>query len=394
MIVVDEAHHTLAPSYDDVINFVKKCKKDVKLLGLTATPIRANEKDTALLLKQYGNNIIYQKAMSDLIAEGILAEPHFKKINTGEDFEPIISDEEANKIRRMGELPPSLINKIADSKERNQVILKDYLDHKKEYGKTLIFALNVVHCRFLYEELKRHKVKCGMVYSGKEDNTKVINDFREGKYDVLVNVNIMTEGTDVPDIQTVFLTRPTSSEGLLMQMIGRGMRGIHADGTESVTIVDFHDQWSIFNKWLDPEWIIKEELIDDSEREKREYKKYTYMEYDWHLCRQVYKSFRAQMTKYSISMSVPAAWYTLVGQDGELRRMLIFENQLKGITSMMKDKEQWIDSDISGTEVIQKYFNGFEFVPSVEEIELLMDNVRNFDILPSIVNAIIKVDHF
>ena len=51
----------------------------------------------------------------------------------------------------------------------------------------------------------------------------------------------VAEGSDIPEIQTVFLTRPTQSEGLLMQMIGRGMRGPKADrGTETVNIVDFH----------------------------------------------------------------------------------------------------------------------------------------------------------
>lgn len=384
MIVVDEAHHTVARSYDEVISFVRKCRKDVKLLGLTATPVRAAEKGTAQLLRLYGNNIVYQKSMSDLIAAGILAVPKFKQVKTGEDFEPVISDEEAEKIRKTGELPPSLISKIADSRERNQIILKEYLDHKNEYGKTLIFALNVVHCRFLYEELKRHKVKCGLVYSGKEDNSRVINDFREGRYEVLVNVNIMTEGTDVPDIQTVFLTRPTASEGFLMQMIGRGMRGTRAGGTESVTIVDFHDQWSVFNKWLDPEFAVKCELTPGSGDKEQEYKKNTYVEYDWRICQQVYKSFKAQMSKYDVVLSVPVAWYTLVDHDGELRRMLIFENQMEGILSMMKDKEKWIDSNVSGGEIIQKYFKGFEFIPSADELELLMDNVKNFDTPPAL----------
>ena len=95
------------------------------------------------------------------------------------------------------------------------------------------------------------------------DNSKVIDAFKNNKLDVLVNVNIMTEGSDVPDIQTVFLTRPTQSEGLLMQMIGRGMRGKQAHGTETANIVDFHDQWSTYNKWLNPEWIVCDEISDE-----------------------------------------------------------------------------------------------------------------------------------
>ena len=166
-----------------------------------------------------------------------------------------------------------------------------------------------------------------MVYSGSDENSKAINDFKNGKYDVLVNVNIMTEGTDIPDIDTVFLTRPTSSEGFLMQMIGRGMWGIHAGGTEKVTIVDFNDQWAVFNKWLDPELLIAEE-IEPKRIEKPEYQKRQIVYDDWRICRQVYKAFQLKMGEYDTAVSVPVAWYTLVDEEGELRYMLQFENQI------------------------------------------------------------------
>ena len=79
----------------------------------------------------------------------------------------------------------------------------------------------------------------------------------------------MTEGMDVPDIQTVILTRPTQSEGLLMQCIGRGMRGHKADkGTENVNIIDFHGKWSVFKKWLNPEWLIADECEGYNSKEK------------------------------------------------------------------------------------------------------------------------------
>ena len=180
-------------------------------------------------------------------------------------------------IRRYGELPETLVSKIADSASRNKVIIEQYMNNKERYGKTLIFALNVIHCRFIYDELKERGVRVGYIHSGKDDNTMVINDFKNGNLDVLVNVNIMTEGTDVPDIQTVMLTRPTQSEGLLMQCIGRGMRGPKANnGTETVNIIDFHDKWSVCNKWLNPQWLIDDEREEEDITEMREHKRYTY----------------------------------------------------------------------------------------------------------------------
>ena len=61
MVVVDEAHHTFAPTYQETLKFIQKCRKNTKILGVTAAPVRANEKDSASLLKLYGNEIIYSK---------------------------------------------------------------------------------------------------------------------------------------------------------------------------------------------------------------------------------------------------------------------------------------------------------------------------------------------
>ena len=83
--------------------------------------------------------------MSDLIAKGILSTPKFIRKETGEDFEPVISVDEEKLIRRYGELPESLVNKIASSNARNKVILQEYMDNHEKYGKTLIYAMNVIH---------------------------------------------------------------------------------------------------------------------------------------------------------------------------------------------------------------------------------------------------------
>lgn len=382
MLVVDEAHHSVAPSYRDTIEFIKKCRSHTKLLGLTATPVRTNENENSTLFNIYGRKIIYSVSMSELIASGILASPEFEEIETEEDFEPLISEKETSLINRFGELPESVLGKIASSHARNQLIVKTYLDNREKYGKTLIFALNVIHCRFLYEELKSHGVKCGVIFSGNDCNTAEINDFKENKIDVLINVNIMTEGTDVPDIETVFLTRPTASEGLLMQMIGRGMRGTAAHGTEKVNIVDFHDKWDIFNKWLNPEFIYDRpgELPDKKEYVWPEYKKY-----EWKLFLSAYKSMKRQNISYSTSVSVPVAWYTLIDEDGELYRMLIFENQKKGLIDMIRDKNIWKDDPSYDAEyMIRKYFSYFCFRPSEKDISLLIDNFRNSEDEPQI----------
>lgn len=386
MVVIDECHHTLAPSYQETIHFIKKYRKDAKLLGITATPIRANDKDSANLMSLFGNNVVFDISLSTLIKKGILANPKFERIETNEEIEPIISIDEEKMIRRYGELPETLVSKIADSASRNKVIIEQYMNNKERYGKTLIFALNVIHCRFIYDELKERGVRVGYIHSGKDDNTMVINDFKNGNLDVLVNVNIMTEGTDVPDIQTVMLTRPTQSEGLLMQCIGRGMRGPKANnGTETVNIIDFHDKWSVFKKWLNPQWLIDDEREEEDIPEIKEHKRYTYQEYEWKICQEIYNNIIVKSQILHEEVMVPVGWYSLCDDEGIDVCMLVFESQLEGLLNMRKDKDYWInDATITAEDVIKKYFSGFGDKPLLSDMRTLLDNYRNNEIPPSL----------
>ena len=385
MIVVDEAHRTFAPSYRKVIGYIRKHRKDVKLLGITATPIRANNEDSKTLLALYDNTIIYSVSMSELIKRRILADPKFITIETNEDFEPQISFDEGKLIDRYGELPESLVNKIALSKARNTCIVSQYLDHQDEYGKTLIFAMNILHGRLLAEDLRLKGVKCGFIYSGNADNARIIKDYRRGKFEVLINVAILTEGSDIPQIQTVFLTRPTQSEGLLMQMIGRGMRGPKADkGTETVNIVDFHDKWTVFQRWLNPEWVIDKEAepITNS-TEVPTHTQRVYREIEWRICCGIYNSMRAEYEKAGQQVMLPVGWYSLCDEDGEDVCMLFFENQVHGLVSMLKDKAYWLkNKNVTAEMVLRKYFTGFGDRPTEYDIRLLMDNYRNNDFPP------------
>lgn len=128
-----------------------------------------------------------------------------------------------------------LKNQIACSSVRNNVILKQYLDNKERYGKTLIFAVNQMHAETLFSEFRNAGILCDYVVSSKPGSQQIIHQFKENELTVLINVQILTEGSDVPDIQTVFLTRQTNSNSLLMQMIGRGLRGEKAGGLQQQT---------------------------------------------------------------------------------------------------------------------------------------------------------------
>lgn len=377
LIIVDEAHHTLAPSYRIIIKKVKELASTVKLLGLTATPVRMQDQDTARLMGLFDNNIIYSISMNELIAKGTLARPVYERVDTNVDFTTKITLDEREYIRKWGELSPETLDYMAGLKERNALIADIYMNRQKEYGKTLIFAVNGHHCISLCEELVKRGVKCDYVYSGHDRNEAKIKAFKEGELDVLVNINILTEGSDVPDIQTVFLTRPTNSDVLLMQMIGRGMRGPECGGTEEVNIVDFHDNWGSMVYWLNPRFLLAGEQTEEMETSKSQHDSSTIV--PWESLRDVLDQIETeviwgQSTSHAI---LPTGWYDVVDEDGNDGKVLVFDSQIPGFKSLWNDKDQLLkEEQVDGNTLLNRYFSAFGLQPSANDLQLLVDTYR------------------
>lgn len=385
IIVIDEAHHTVATSYRTIIDFVRDRRKDAKLLGLTATPIRGIDRESKYLMKLFNNNIIYHVSMSELIKKQILATPIFESIDTDINFEPVITVDEAKLIKKYGELPATLANKIAQSTKRNKLIVDTYVNNKERYGKTLIFALNAIHCYTLCRDLQKRGIKCDYVYSGDSGNEEKIKRYKNNELDVLVNINILTEGSDVPDIQTVFLTRPTQSEGLLMQMIGRGMRGKLAGGTDTAIIVDFCDKWDTFNKWLNPKWLVGDNTVVPEPKEISN-KQVIRDRIPWSIVYDIYSNISFEGEKAALRLlTLPVGWYSLVDDEGEDYIMLVFEDQLKGFNKLHEHLEEGlVGPNITADEVIKQYFGGFEMPPKKEDIEVLLNNWFKYKEFPQL----------
>ena len=385
IIVVDEAHHTLAPSYQNTIKAIRKARPDAKLLGLTATPVRMTDAGSIALHGLYNNTVIYEKAMSKLITQGILAEPVFVNVLTETNFESGLSEEERSYISRKNDLPEVVVSRIAECKARNEVIAKTYLQKRAEYGKTLIFALNILHCTLLCQELREHGVVCDYIHSGRPENARIIQLFKDSELDVLVNVNIMTEGSDVPDIQTVMLTRPTQSEGFLMQMIGRGMRGINIKGTKTVNIVDFHDQWDTFSKWLNPRWLFPQ--IEATTHTPPEPAKVSDNAEDTQtvaipreLIDEVYRAIAVGNASIDVNTSLPVSWYALSDDDGSDYPLLVYQDQVEGFDRMMRDREVLTaEKKIDAGQLMHKYFGGFALRPSFRDLEMFIDALDNLE---------------
>lgn len=276
-VVVDEAHHASAPTYEKILNYLKQKVPNLKLLGLTATPFRS---DARHLSDIFPDDIAYKVDLTDLIKRGILSLPHFEECQT--DLVLNLTKEEQQRLEFEDWIPTDIAIKMAKHKLRNALIVKQY--NYQKYGQTIVFAINRIHAVVLKTLFEKAGVKCGLIISRETDdvlemkqfsleNKATIKAYQIGEIHVLINVNILTEGVDLPQTQSVFLTRPTTSAALMTQMIGRALRGSKAGGTDDAYIVSFIDDWQDKITWINAETLINSEKEISENQESNESEK-------------------------------------------------------------------------------------------------------------------------
>lgn len=295
-LIVDEAHHSTAKTYRKVINYVKEKIPNLKLIGLTATPLRTAQEEQGLLAKIYSDGIVngqvvhgdigitYQIGLKELINKQILSKPIFESYYTDEEYGDSLGVDAWESIQHFDILPEEVSRQMAESAARNKLIVETYKAKQDEYGQTILFAINVIHAIQLSSLFKKAGIKADFIVSSikdmitgvtvsREDNQKKLEDYRNGKLQILINVNILTEGVDLPKTKTVFLARPTVSSILMTQMVGRALRGTAAGGTSSAYIVSFIDHWNEHIVWVNPESLFEgnnDFQDNDFERTKRD----------------------------------------------------------------------------------------------------------------------------
>ena len=264
-VILDEAHHAPAYGVRNLLIGGNKFEKGIKqlisnsfFLGLTATPTYSDKKRRGWLWEIFNDGIIYEVDKSKLTKKNILAVPEYIQKNTGETF--TIDDNIYNRItREHKDLPAQLVEELATSSPRNDYIVNEYINNAEKYGKTLIFADHWRQCVYIKEKLIAKGIKnVDAIYSRIDakpnsaearnqrttsDNEQILKKFKQDELDILLNIKMLTEGTDVPSVKTVFITRQTTSSILLTQMVGRALRGKLAGGSDTANIVFFVDNW-------------------------------------------------------------------------------------------------------------------------------------------------------
>ncbi|AMD19765.1 HCL386Wp [Eremothecium sinecaudum] len=231
LIIIDEAHHAAADSYVEVLQHFRADTKDteVPVVGFSATFERADRK----ALSRVMDEIVFHKGILEMIDEKWLCEGKFTTVDVNVDLSRVIETGD--------DFQPASLSRAMNTDAVNKIILKTYLHKRAMHNlkSTLLFGVDIDHVKSLCKLFQRHGIEAQYVTSKTRlsERDSIVQDFRAGKIDVLMNCGIFTEGTDIPNIDCLLLCRPTKSRTLLVQMIGRGLRQHHTK--DHCQVIDF-----------------------------------------------------------------------------------------------------------------------------------------------------------
>lgn len=202
LIITDECHHAASKTYRTIYDYFRPRLH----VGFTATPNRSDE----IRLDDIYSDIVFQRDLRWGIEHGWLSPIRCLRVNIQYDLSDVAT--------RMGDYAPKDLAKAMDKSECHDAIAQAYKKYAK--GATLIFASSV-HC---CEEIAK-RISGAVVVTGETKNrSKIIQAFTRREIPCIVNCMVFTEGTDIPLVETVIMARPTQSDSLYTQMVGRGLR--------------------------------------------------------------------------------------------------------------------------------------------------------------------------
>ena len=257
LLLVDEAHRAAAPSYRTIIDSFTAVNPAAGVIGLTATPFREeyDQRDpdagTRELRRLFKAIIEPATTLGDnpraaLEAQGFLARPMWETVKTRTYLKaPALHDGEHLNEDDIERIDYTL--KIrADNPDRRLTVLERMLEFCRDpQAQVLYFGPSVLDAECMAFLLRSRHVPAAFVSGSTREVTrrKVIADFKTGAVKVLCNCEVLTTGFDAPRVTHVVMARPTVSQVLYEQMIGRGLRGARFGGTDHCVILDLEDNY-------------------------------------------------------------------------------------------------------------------------------------------------------
>ena len=215
LIVIDEAHHTLAKTYAEVINACPKAKK----LGVTATPCRLNRNGFTDLFDE----LLCSYTIAQFIKNGHLSDFDYVSLNPNSEDQKKIDGLE--KRATDGDYSIAEMQDVLDCKPSIQRLYRTVMEFVPK-KKGIVYAINIEHAEHIAEYYMEHGIETVAISANTPLNERRTNieKFKDGQIQILVNVDLFGEGFDCPDVEFVQLARPTLSLAKYLQMVGRGLR--------------------------------------------------------------------------------------------------------------------------------------------------------------------------
>jgi DNA repair protein RadD len=266
LLVVDEAHIAVAPTYKAAIEAI--ATEGSKLIGLTATPGRQLRSDAEADQNQDLSAFFFSKLfeldtgdvppIEYLRREGILSNSRFHSIE-GASVDQILTENELRNCLKNNTIPKKIETLLTNDSRRTAAIFDQLVQLLRSGKKVLFFGTSVAHSEMISTLIEIQGFTSAHIdgCTGKNRQT-IISSFKEGTIQILCNYGVLSTGFDDPEIDVVFMARPTNSIVLYSQIIGRGLRGPLLGGTDVCdiftvvdNIVDLPDNNEIYSYFDD-----------------------------------------------------------------------------------------------------------------------------------------------
>ena len=239
LVQIDEAHNYMAKSFLKAIRHFNHTLR----IGWTATPYRLD----GLSLSNLFEEIVYEYNIDKGIQEGYLCELDAVRVKTQVELADI--------HKSMGDFNQSELEQKVDTPERNKLIVQKYLEYA-EGRQFVAFAVTIKHAHNLAQKFQERRINVSVISSESTNRGEIEKNFRDKNLVGLINVNILTEGWDYPDLGCVIDASPTTSLTRYLQRIGRGTRLKSPDFVEKfgqkciiLDIIDNTGKHSVINSW-------------------------------------------------------------------------------------------------------------------------------------------------
>lgn len=258
-IIIDECHHAPAITYRKVLNHFNALESDltISVIGFTATLMRHDKQSLGHIFDE----VVYERSLRSMIRSKELADAKISEVKVELNLGQV-------KTVKNEYDPASLYTAMKDI-DFNEKIILAYLRLKEDVDckSTLIFCVGVEHCFDVCALFQNNGINAQYVTgeTSKVERAAIIEDFKLGQIPVLCNVQVFTEGTDMPNIDSLILARPTMSKSLMIQMIGRGLR-LHKNKTHCHIV----DMVELTRQGIDIKPTLEGEKLVNSRKKKLE----------------------------------------------------------------------------------------------------------------------------